>query len=54
MQAEGSLAERTHDTRDYRLKISEDANTLTGISKWFFKTSNFSCDGVSNLTYKRK
>jgi len=54
MQAEGSLAERTHDIRDYRLKVSEDTNTLTGKSKWFFSSSNFSCDGVSDLSFKRK
>ena len=53
-QAQGAIAERTQDIRDYRLKISEDGNTLTGKSEWFFKTSDFSCDGVSNLTYKRK
>lgn len=54
MQAKGSLPERTHDIRDYRLKISEDANTLTGKSKWHYSTSYFSCDGVSDLTYKRE
>ena len=53
-QAKGAIAERIHEVRDYRLKISEDGNTLTGKSEWFFKTSDFSCDGVSNLTYKRK
>ena len=54
MKAEGAIAERTQDIRNYRLKISEDGNTLTGKSEWFFKTSDFSCDGVSALTYKRK
>jgi hypothetical protein len=53
-QAHGAIAERSQEIRDYRLKISEDGNTLTGKSKWFFKTSDFSCNGVSNLTYKRK
>ena len=54
MQAKGSLPKRTNDIRDYRLKISEDANTLTGKSKWHYSTTHFSCDGVSDLTFKRK
>jgi hypothetical protein len=42
------------ETPDHNLKISEDANTLTGKVKFTLKTSSGNCDGIAVFTYKRK
>jgi len=43
------------ETRDHNLKISEDANTLTGKVKFTLEgTSSGNCDGITIIDYKRK
>jgi len=43
------------EIRDHTLKISEDANILTGKVKFTLKSANSgNCDGITNLIYKRK
>ena len=42
------------ETSDHNLKISEDANTLTGKVKFTLKTSSGNCDGITIFAYKRK
>ena len=42
------------ETRDHSLKISEDANTLTGKVKFTLKKSSGNCDGITIIAYKRK
>jgi hypothetical protein len=43
------------EIRDHTLKISEDANILTGKVKFTLKSATSgNCDGITNLIYKRK
>jgi hypothetical protein len=43
------------ETRDHTLKISEDANILTGKVEFTLKSaSRGNCDGITKLIYKRK
>jgi hypothetical protein len=43
------------EIHDHNLKISEDANILTGKVGWELKsTSRGNCDGITILSYKRK
>jgi predicted NodU family carbamoyl transferase len=45
----------TTETHDHHLKISEDANTLTGKVKFTLESaSRGNCDGITILEYKRK
>ena len=54
LSSEGGVAKQT-EIRDHTLKISEDANNLTGKVKFTLKSaSSGNCDGISNLIYKRK
>ena len=43
------------EIQDHTLKISEDANILTGKVKWVLKSgSSGNCDGITIIAYKRK
>ena len=52
--SEGGVAKHI-ETRDHTLKISEDANVLTGKVEFTLKSATSgNCDGITNLIYKRK
>jgi hypothetical protein len=54
LSSEGGVAKHI-ETRDHSLKISEDANILTGEVKFTLKSaSSGNCDGITKLVYKRK
>ena len=54
LSSEGGVAKQI-ETRDHTLKISEDANVLTGKVEFTLKSaSSGNCDGITNLVYKRK
>ena len=54
LSSEGGIPIST-ETRDHSLKISEDANTLTGKVKFTLESaSRGNCDGITILAYKRK
>lgn len=45
----------TFGYRDYTLTIGQNANTLTGKTKWIWwsNQAHFNCEGIFNLTLKR-
>ena len=54
LSSEGGMPIST-ETHDHSLKISEDANTLTGKVKFTSESaSRGNCDGITILDYKRK
>jgi hypothetical protein len=54
LSSEGGLPITT-ETHDHHLKISEDANALTGKVKFTLESaSRGNCDGITILDYKRK
>ena len=54
LSSEGGIPIST-ETHDHSLKISEDANTLTGKVKFTLESaSRGNCDGITILAYKRK
>jgi predicted NodU family carbamoyl transferase len=54
LSSEGGVPIST-ETHDHHLKISEDANTLTGKAKFTSESaSRGNCDGITVLAYKRK
>jgi len=54
LSSEGGMPIST-ETHDHSLKISEDANTLTGKVKFTLQSaSTGNCDGITILAYKRK
>ena len=54
LSSEGGVPIST-ETYDHNLKISEDANTLTGKVKFTLESaSRGNCDGITILDYKRK
>ena len=54
LSSEGGIPIST-ETHDHSLKISEDANTLTGKVKFTLQSaSTGNCDGITILAYKRK
>ena len=54
LSSEGGVAKHI-ENRDHSLKISEDANILTGEVKFTLESaSSGNCDGITNLVYKRK
>ena len=54
LSSEGGMPIST-ETHDHSLKISEDANTLTGKVKFTLESaSRGNCDGITILEYKRK
>ena len=54
LSSEGGMPVST-ETHDHSLKISEDANTLTGKVKFTLESaSRGNCDGITILEYKRK
>jgi len=54
LSSEGGIPIST-ETQDHSLKISEDANTLTGKVKFTSESaSRGNCDGITVLAYKRK
>lgn len=54
LSSEGGVAKHM-ETRDHTLKISEDANKLTGKVKFTLTSaSSGNCDGITILAYKRK
>ena len=54
LSTEGGVASQI-EIWDHTLKISEDANSLTGKVKWTLKSATSgNCDGITDLVYKRK
>jgi hypothetical protein len=54
LSSEGGVAKQI-ETRDHTLKISEDANILTGKVQFTLNSaSSGNCDGITKLVYKRK
>ena len=54
LTSEGGVAKQI-ENRDHTLKISEDANILTGKVEFTLKSATSgNCDGITNLIYKRK
>ena len=54
LTSEGGIAKQI-ENRDHTLKISEDANILTGKVEFTLKSAvSGNCDGITNLIYKRK
>jgi predicted NodU family carbamoyl transferase len=54
LSSEGGMPIST-ETHDHHLKISEDANTLTGKVKFTLEGASMgNCDGITVLAYKRK
>ena len=54
LSSEGGVAKHM-ETRDHTLKISEDANILTGKVEFTLKSATSgNCDGITVLVYKRK
>ena len=54
LSSEGGVAKQI-ETRDHTLKLSEDANILTGKVKFTLKSATSgNCDGITNLVYKKK
>ncbi len=54
LSSEGGMPIST-ETHDHSLKISEDANTLTGKVKFTLESaSRGNCDGITIIAYKRK
>ena len=54
LSGEGGVAKHM-ETRDHTLKISEDANILTGKVEFTLKSATIgNCDGITVLVYKRK
>ena len=50
---EGSLSKGIYEYKEYKLRICENANILIGKTKWSFRTSNISCDGIVKRIYIR-
>jgi len=54
LSSEGGVAKQI-EVQDHTLKISEDANILTGEVKFTLKSATSgNCDGITNLIYKRR
>ena len=54
LSGEGGVAKHM-EVRDHTLKISEDANILSGKGKFTLKSAiSGNCDGITIYAYKRK